>query len=425
MFSYRYANKPHTSIVAAATALAWWLRMLGPVWCVPVSLSAFDHAVQKERKGNMSTPHGSAGTMQRHRSIVRDEQGSVLMIVLVTLVGLTALAAAGMVMTETELRASENQEAGTSAFYAADAGVQEYLGTKEYATTTDTFTYAAGTAIVQGEKLLDMPTTNGDQFLYRVRSVSSYTPPEGGTASRTVSRLAIYSDGSIVAKAAFASGSGLLKTGNAGTLSGVDQAPSGNPDCPDSPKAPVAGVAVPPSGYAQSGGGGGLVPDGDPPVMEAPSSLDLLQSTGVPWDAIVNGGLLVPDYEIPGDSWPNFGSLPADEWPTVYVDGSITLGPEDSGRGTLIVRNNLDMDGNFDWEGIVMVGGYLTSNGFQTVEGATITGLNELLGETVPSSDLGNGNKEFFYDSCKMKTAMKKAFGGLSEVPGSWAERWQ
>ena len=101
----------------------------------------------------------------------------MLVIVLVALVGLSALAAAGMVMTETELRASENQEAGTSAFYAADAGMQEYLGTREYATTTDTFTYSGGTAIVQGEKLLDMPTTNGDQFLYRVRSVSSYTPP--------------------------------------------------------------------------------------------------------------------------------------------------------------------------------------------------------------------------------------------------------
>ncbi len=364
--------------------------------------------------------------MRRHRSIVRDEQGSVLMIVLVALVGLSALAAAGMMMTETELRASENQEAGASAFYAADAGIQEYLGTHEYATSTDTFTYAAGTAIVQGEKLLDMPTTNGDHILYRVRSVSSYTPPEGGTASRTLSRLAIYSDGSIVAKASFASGTGLLKTGNAGTLSGVDEAPAGNPDCPNSPRPDVAGVAVPPGGYVQSGGGpGALVPEGDPPVLEAPSALDLLQSTGVPWDAIVNEGLLVPDYTIPGDSWPNFGSLPADEWPTIYVDGNSTLGPGDSGRGTLIVRHNLEMDGSFQWDGLVLVGGYLTSNGFQTVQGATITGLNELLGESVPSSDLGNGNKVFEYDSCKMKLAMKNAFGGLSEVPGSWAERWQ
>ena len=356
-------------------------------------------------------------------TVALNDRGSALMIVLVALVGLTALAAAGMMMTETELRASENLEAGTGAFYAADAGLQQYLGIHEHATTTDTFAYAAGSAVVQGEKLLDMPTSNGDHVLYRVRSISSYTTPEGGSGSRTLTRLAIYSDGSIVAKAAFASGSGLLKTGNAGTLSGVDEASAGDPECPNSPKPSVGGVAVPPSGYVQSGGGGSLVPDGDPPVYEAPSTLELLQSTGVPWDAIVNEGLLVIDYEIPGDTWPT--SIPADEWPTIYVDGNVSLGPGESGHGTLIVRNNLEMNGDFRWEGLVLVGSYLTSNGFQTVQGATITGLNELLGETVPSSDLGNGNKEFTYDSCKMKKAMKKAFGGLSEVPGSWSERWQ
>lgn len=365
----------------------------------------------------MRTPTG----VQRS-GIVNNERGAALMIVLVALVGLTALAAAGMVLTETELRATENQEAGTTAFYVAEAGLQQYLGTRDHATTTDTFTYATGMAVVQGEKVLDMP---GDRVLYRVRSQSTYTPPEGGTASRTVSRLAIYSEGSIVAKAGYASGSGLLKTGNAGTLSGFDQATAGNPNCPNSPAPAVAGVAVPPTGYVQSGGGGSLVPDGDPAVYEAPTSLDLLISTGVPWNKVVNEGLLAPDYTVPPDSWPNFASLPADEWPVVYVNGNIELGPGDSGRGTLIVRRNLTLDGNFDWDGLLLVGGYLTSNGYQTVEGATITGLNELLGETTPASDLGNGNKEFYYDSCKMKMAMKAAFGGLSEVPGSWAERWQ
>jgi hypothetical protein len=83
------------------------------------------------------------------------------------------------------------------------------------------------------------------------------------------------------------------------------------------------------------------------------------------------------------------------------------------------------MNGDFSWNGLVLVGGYLTSNGFQTVEGATITGLNELLGESTPSSDLGNGNKAFRYQSCYLTMASRAAFGGLSEVPGSWFERWQ
>ena len=76
----------------------------------------------------MNTPRNRDGDSRQ--SIVRNERGAALMIVLVALVGLTALAAAGMVLTETELRASQNQEAGTNAFYVADAGLQQYLGTK-------------------------------------------------------------------------------------------------------------------------------------------------------------------------------------------------------------------------------------------------------------------------------------------------------
>jgi len=342
------------------------------------------------------------------------------MIVLVALVGLTALAAAGMALTETELRASQNQEAGTAAFYAADAGLQQYLGTKVEATTTDTFTYSAGSAVVEGEKILDLPN---DRVLYRIRSTSSYTPPEGGTASRTVSRLALFSAGSIVATASFASGSGLLKNGSSGTISGIDKAEAGNPNCPDSPAPTVAGVAVPPGGYTQSDGG--VVPDGEPDVYEAPSAIELLEATGVPWNKIVNQGLLAPDYTIPPDSWPDFDSLDEDAWPVIYVKNSIELTPDNSGQGTLIVRNNLTLNGSFEWDGLVLVGGYVTSNGFQTVQGATVTGLNELLGETTPAADLGNGTKKFLYDSCKMTMASKAAFGGLSEVPGSWFERWQ
>lgn len=342
------------------------------------------------------------------------------MIVLIALVGLTALASAGMVITDTDLRASQNQEAGANAFFAADAGLQEYLGTRDVATTTDTFTYAVGSAVVQGEKVLDLPN---NRTLYRVRSVSSYTPPEGGTASRTISRLALFSAGSFLATASFASGSGLQKNGGSGTITGYDQAPSGDPDCPNSPTAAVAGVAVPPGGYTQSGGG--LVPEGEPDVYDALTGLELLQATGVPWDQIVNHGMLAPDYSIPTDSWPNFGSLGSDEWPVIYVDNSVTLSPSNSGRGVLIIEDNLTMNGSFQWDGIVLVGGYITSNGNQTISGATVTGLNQLLGDVVADSDIGNGNKSFLYHSCHVAMAATAAFGGLAEVPGSWAERWQ
>jgi hypothetical protein len=354
------------------------------------------------------------------RGTVSNERGAALMIVLVTLVGLTALAAAGMLITETDLRASQNHEASTTAFYAADAGLQEYLGRKFEATETDTFTYLAGSTIVDGTKMLDLPH---DRVLYRVRSASSYTPPEGGTASRTVSRLALFSAGSITTQAAFAAGSGLLKTGGAGTISGHDWAPGGDPRCPDSPGDDVAGVAVPDSGYVQTGGV--LVPEGEPDLYEAASTLELLQSTGVDWEGLVDGDLIAPDYMIPPDSWPNFATMDADSWPVIFVTGNYEVTPDFSGRGTFIATGNVVMNGSFEWDGLILTGGYLTSNGYQQIEGSIITGLNELLGETVPKSDLGNGNKSFKYHSCYLSLASKAAFGGLAEVPGSWFERWQ
>jgi hypothetical protein len=229
----------------------------------------------------------------------------------------------------------------------------------------------------------------------------------------------MYAAADITVPASFTAPAGLVKDGGAGTISGADNASSGDPACPNSPAPSVAGVSVPPSGYTQNGGS--LVPDGDPPVDDSYSAAQLLADTGIDWDGIVNGGLVVPDYTIPPDSWPSFNSLPSDSWPVIYVDGNHTVGPSDDGRGTLIVRNNLTMNGTFRWEGMILVGGYITSTGYQTIEGATVSGLNILLGETVPFSDIGNGNKVFKYNSCSIIYAAT-AFGGLSQLPGSWVE---
>lgn len=363
----------------------------------------------------MSTPGSS--DWPAHRLDVKNERGAALFIVLVTLVGLTALAAAGMMITDTNIKASQNQEASANAFYTADSGLQEYLGTKTIATTSDSFTYIAGSSVVAGQKLLDLPN---DRTLYRVESTSTYTPPEGGTASRLVSQLALFSTGDLVVKAAFASGSGLQKNGGSGTISGFDAATAGNPDCPSSPTAPVAGVTVPDGGYDQNGGSD--VPEGDPDIEYGGTGLETLQSTGVPWDAIVNGGLLTPDYNLPTDSWPS--SFPSGTWPVIYADGNLSVSGSDDGRGIIVVRGDMTMNGSFQWDGILLVGGKLTSNGNQTIEGTVVTGLNILLGETPDDSDIGNGNKTFQYQSCYVKMARQAAFGGLSEVPGSWAEVW-
>ncbi len=347
-----------------------------------------------------------------------DERGAALMIVLIALVGLTALAAAGMVTTGSNLQIAENLDASTRAFNAADAGLQTYLGSSTDGTTGATYVNDSLTTVtVTPIKLTEIA---GGRVLYRITSRAVYVQAPGDSAIRSISRVAIYSDGSIAVPASFTSAAGFIKNGEDGIISGQDWASAGDPNCPNSPMPAVAGVKVPPSGYVQSGGE--LVPDGDPPIEDDQTGEEMLESMGLDWEGIVNGDLISPDYTVPPDNWPNYGSIPADEWPVIYVAGSITLSPSNTGRGTLIVRENLIMGGSFSWDGAILVGGYITSNGYQTVEGATVAGLNILLGETPSATDIGNGDKVFKYDSCKLMQATSAAFGGLSEMPGTWSE---
>jgi hypothetical protein len=355
-------------------------------------------------------------------AVAREERGAALMIVIVALVGLTVLGAAGLTMTTSDIRHSENVEASIEAFYAADAGLFQYFGSKADGTTADTFTVGSSTVIVTPTLISNL---DGGQPMYRVRSVATHTVA-GVSTTRAVNALGVYvpaTPGGVTVNAALASGTGMLKNGDSGTISGVDQASAGDPACPDSPGATVAGLSVPPGGYTQSGGD--PVPEGDPDIDEsAADGVELLENTGIDWEELSEGDHAT--YSVPPDAWPDYDALPSDEWPVIYVDGSVALDPNHSGRGTIIVTGNLEMQGTFEWDGVLLVGGYMTSNGYQTIEGAVVTGLNILLGENVASSDIGNGNKQFLYNSCWLKKAAESWDGsvteGLALVPGSWSE---
>lgn len=354
------------------------------------------------------------------RSRMRDERGSVVMMVLVVLVGVTILGAAGLAITTDDIRQSENLEASTEAFYAADAGLQRYLGESNNGTSTATYSIGSSSVTVTPTGLT---TLAGGQGMFRVRSVATHTDARGAVTTRAVSALGIYRSGAtITTKAALASGTGLLKNGGSGTISGDDLASLSDPLCPASPTVAVAGVSVPPGEYTQLGGES--VPVGDPPIDDSQTAEELLEGTNIPWDDLHDHGGDIADYRVPPDDWPDFDTLEDDEWPVIYVDDNLEVAPEDSGRGTIVVTGNLTMNGSFEWDGIILAGGYMTSNGYQTITGATITGLNLLLGETVPQSDVGNGDKKFLYNSCYVAAASETLLGGggLAIVPGSWTE---
>ena len=354
------------------------------------------------------------------RRLAKNEDGAALIIVLVTLVGLTALAVAGMMVTDTEIRASQNMEASTYAFYAADAGLHEYLGTHKTADTAATYTFAEGTATVLGEKLVNL-TSDSSRVLYRIISQGTYVSPAGGQANRTLRVNAIRSSGEspFTFGAGLAAPTGLIKSGGSGLLSGFDTSDSTECAGPN-----VAGVSVPEiPGYYQTNGD--TVPVGNPGIVEHADGLTLLDETGIDWGELLAGNVVPPDYSIPPDAYPftENDALDPEGWPVIIVDQDLfELNTwKQSGRGLLIVRGDFEPSGSFEWDGVVLIGGRLRTNGGVEFEGAIVAGLNIQLGDTVAETELGNGNLSIQYNNCNIERAFS-ALAGLSEVPGTWNE---
>lgn len=351
------------------------------------------------------------------------------MIVLIVLVGITVLASAGMVITTAEIRISESTEAGTYAFYAADAGLAQYLGTDSInGTDTVTYTYVQGTATVWGDKLLNV-TTDSSRVLYRITSQGTHGSPGTGQTSRTVSVVAIQISGEFPFsfKAAFTAPTGLIKSGGSGILSGFNTADTS--ECADAGAPDVAGVSVPQvPGYTQTNGD--LVPTGNPDISVQPDGLSMLDSIGIDWAAMLAGGVVTPDYTIPPDLYPFTENdvLDPTGWPVIFVDADYYLLQtwKQSGRGLLIVRGDLETKGAFEWDGVVLIGGNLQTNGAQVYNGAIVAGLNMLLGDTtIVEAALGNGNIKIQYNSCNIESAFSSINSGptLYEEPGTWSER--
>jgi hypothetical protein len=90
----------------------------------------------------------------------------------------------------------------------------------------------------------------------------------------------------------------------------------------------------------------------------------------------------------------------------------------------IIADSNFTISGSNMWDGIVLIGGKLTSNGNNTTSGATFAGLNyQLGGNPAASSDDSdaNGQKTYVYNSCNVS----KAAAGLrtyKQITNSWLD---
>jgi hypothetical protein len=274
------------------------------------------------------------------------------------------------------------------------------------------FTFSNGYAYVRVQRV--RPSVSGKPALYLISSRGVRTAFRSGNApaaERIYAQYAEYSAGGMGTLAAWTSLSGLQKNGSSGEINGVDA-------CGVKPA--IAGVGVPTNpGYTQNGGS--PVPNGSPNILDMGSQASSNALVPVDWAGIVGGTSLTPDLTLPSGSWPS--SFPASYWPVIYINQASDWSLPGDGHGLLIVRNSMTISGSKQWDGILLVGGTLTSNGNNTFEGAVVTGLNMLIGESVPISDVGNGTKTFKYNSCRADSAATR-FGGLAPLRNTTVDNW-
>ena len=345
------------------------------------------------------------------------ERGVVLPMVLLVVVVLAILLAAGFAGLSSERRVHANDEAALDAFTLAETGLELFLAKR------DSFGFAAAppapsesTRIALRGGYADVVLTQmrvdaaARRYGYVVRShgVSTVKALTGTPqAERTVAQFAVWQATSVKVLAGWTSLSGLRKNGNAGTLTGDDGC--GQADT-------VAGVAVPTvPGYS---GQTGPV-RGKPPILDLGTPQQAAEATGIDWDAVVNKGAVQPDITIPPGNWPDFSN--PNYWPVIKLVGDWTL--PGAGQGTLIVTGSLTINGSNMWNGIILAGGNLTSNGNNTVEGAVVSGLNVELGQSLPPASVGNGTKVFQYNSCNVTRAMAK-MAQLVGYSNAWVDNW-
>lgn len=284
-------------------------------------------------------------------------------------------------------------------------------------------------------------------YLLRAEGVSETTGRMSGApdAQRVVTRLVRWDQPTpppppdFQVFSAWTSLGGLRKNGNAGDLSGHDASPAGSETmsgrpCGGAPS--VSGVAVPASpGYS---GHTGPVDGADPKILTLGNdSEEAAAQLNIDWEGIVDQTALKPHYiisesgeegTIRRDDWDD---IPWGEYPVVYVEDPHFTFPDKVGAGTIVIPGDATISGSYLWEGVVLVGGSLTSNGNNTVRGAVISGLNAKFGESVGQNDIGNGTKQFLYDSCAVANAMEGVVNNQDDgtksvrvLDNTWFDEW-
>ena len=372
-----------------------------------------------------------AHRLEHPSSTGRPRRGFALGMVLIFLFALTAALAAGFAANLGERRIDDGGLQTAQALSLAEDGLQRALVDRASIGLTAIPPAAAesvrvnlsqGSVDVLVSQLRPALGTQPALYLIRAHGIRNGARASTGGASaaeQTVTQLASWQVGSMRTRAGWTSITGMTNSDDAVIFSGVD-------GCGMQPSLPAIAVPASPGFTGNTGTQSGATPLVDTTLAPTPAALAPLVS--INWPGILNGSVLNPTVTVPPGSFPSPAQFSDTNFvPIVMINnpppGGTPWSLPSSGRGLLIVRGDLLLDGPTTWSGVVLVGGTITTNNTAAIYGATVTGLNVQIGLGVPASSVGNGSLAFAYNSCSINMALK-ASGHFRPFSNTWSTTW-
>jgi hypothetical protein len=330
----------------------------------------------------------------------KNEQGMVMVVVLLLVAILVVLGTTGIITVTTDMKISSNYRESQKALYDAEAGAQQVIATLR--TTPNYPTSAASPTTVNLTVPSGFNFSSSVQLTYVANNLYRFqiTGNAANNASKTlevhITRSPLYPATADGAVAMYGGGPQVdFKTGGGGgyNVDGNDYALPANPNCngnacrtASSPATAVPGLYTPSltptvNGDAGSHLGGST---GSTPRVGGGSN------TEADWQAFVNTILADPSlYQSTLGTRAN----PA----VTVVPGGSTLNGSSNGAGIIIVQDSgeFHMAGNSCFEGLVILlgNGTLTATGTAIVYGSTVT-----INHTSKLVDV-NGTTDLYYSS--------------------------
>jgi hypothetical protein len=366
------------------------------------------------------------------RRLLRDERGMALAVAIFALVVVGALVAGAFFAGTQEQRVGENQRRVQQSFGVAEAGAQERVISWKPDSMNKRPQYPQDSVAIANQAAPNGTGSYGG-YSYKVgpniflidvtgrdRASAAGVIAGGGGARQRIGMITRIAPIDFGIHASLTTQGGTKLSGNA-DVNGNDQNPSGWTTC-DPPGAAQAGIRDAGANVVDSTGNGSV--QGNPPVVNDPTINNNTFTTfgGATYDQIAaratitlpSGNYKTAPVVTNGvcdktvlTNWGD-GMNPAAQcgiyFPIIHITGDVTLNG-DQGQGILLVDGSLQVQGSYQFFGIVVVQGTLSTSGGGSTDAHFWGGV------MAKNADLQiqslSGNATLNYSNCSILTALQ------------------